>query len=521
MSEPAAVTSDIRRALLLSLPGVAVAALLRLWLLCYMPAAFVHDDTFHILQTPAALLEGEGFILHPKKTFLAPLLYSIPALLHIPILYFISVVQHLFGVLLVLLIGLLAYAWFTSWRLWIVPLTVLIAINPVLLWYEHTALPESLAVFGTVAVALTGTLYWKQPDRNTLALFFFALIFAAGARPEGRLLSLFAVALVTWRFWGNWPRFKIDVGLTVAWTFSIFMITRTAQSGLLLYASLIQWSPDHLLLAPGLAERMRPFQAEAISMWKGKAKPHLADLRRAMRDEVAEFLKEQGIGMKGNMQQEVNKFSSRAADEIAIRNVWRLPGFALKKFVIAHYELPSFDFTDYPIEGQFDVLYKKPDSTFAEDDGPMLWGVNLASRYEVRTFLSLRYDVVPGTVLTPFLAGFVKAGLSPIAPIDLPGAEVRMVKVEGLPWLYVCALIGAVCLVLRERPAFGFQFLWFLFFLAFFIGLMLTANIRARFRILFEPFWYVYLFALLDSLLAIFQRIQIPRQHWLERDSLR
>ena len=98
-----------------------------------------------------------------KDLFLTPLLYSISALAHIPVLYFAAILQHLFGVVLVVCTGLLTKAWFLSWRLWIVPLTVLIAINPILLWYEHTALPESMTVFGAMAVALTGTLFFGAP----------------------------------------------------------------------------------------------------------------------------------------------------------------------------------------------------------------------------------------------------------------------------------------------------------------------------------------------------------------------
>ena len=67
------------------------------------------------------LIEKGQFLVDPKKTFLTPLLYSIPALLRIPVLDFVAVVQHVFGVLLVVT-GLLALLWFSSWRLWIVPL---------------------------------------------------------------------------------------------------------------------------------------------------------------------------------------------------------------------------------------------------------------------------------------------------------------------------------------------------------------------------------------------------------------
>jgi len=79
------------------------------------------------------LVEQGIFEIDQKKTFLTPLLYSLPALADIPVLYFSAALQHCFGVLLVMIIGLLTKAWLPAWRLWIVPLTFLIAINPILL----------------------------------------------------------------------------------------------------------------------------------------------------------------------------------------------------------------------------------------------------------------------------------------------------------------------------------------------------------------------------------------------------
>ena len=92
-------TPDLRLALLLCIPGVAVAIALRLWLLYHMPAGFVHGDTAQQLITPLTLLERGHFVVNSKKTFLTPLLYSISALAHIPVLYFAAAVQHLVGVL--------------------------------------------------------------------------------------------------------------------------------------------------------------------------------------------------------------------------------------------------------------------------------------------------------------------------------------------------------------------------------------------------------------------------------------
>jgi hypothetical protein len=492
---------EVRHALLLCLPGAAIAIALRLWLLFYMPAAFLHDDTAQILVTPERLIGSGVIVIHTKKVFLTPLLYSIAALAHIPLLYFVAVIQHAFGVLLVFVVGLLARVWFSSWQIWIIPLTVLVAINPVLLWYEHTALPESLAVFGVVAVALTGTIFYREPNRYTLALFMLALLFVAGARPEGRLFCLFGLVLVIRSYWRDWRRLRIALPISAAWIYLVFLLTRTGQSGLLLYASMIQWSPDHLVLSPGLAEHMQSIQLEASRQWQSDDAPKLVPLRKQTYAGISTYLKEQGASHR-NSRGEVDAVAKRAGIEIALRNFIQLPSFAIRKFVVAHRELPARDFTNYPLIGQWNSLLG-----MGLKRGEILWGVSFESPEQALAFLRSNYDLTPSRVLTPFLETFVEAGLFPIAPIELPGSNITKVPIRGLPWLYACAVIGAICLILRERPILGFHLIWFLFLCLLFIVLMVTANIRARFRVTFEPFWYIYFFALLDSGIAFLERV--------------
>jgi hypothetical protein len=481
--------------LLLCLPAAAIAIGLRLWLLYHMPGAFVHDDTYQIVQTPERLLERGIFALHSKRTFLTPVLYSIPALLHLPIAYFAAVVQHVFGVLLIFVVGLLAKAWLASWRIWIIPLTVLIAIDPVLLWYEHVMLSESLTVFGVVLVALTGTLFYRQPNRYTLSLLFLALLFVAGARPEGRYFCFFAVALILRRLWGDWSKLRIYAGISAVCVFIIFAITRTGQSGILLYASMIPLSPDHLLVAPGLAERLEPFKVVAARRL-ASGEPGHTRLRKELSPEIAAYLLERGAS-KTQMARQINEISKRAGAEIAIRNFWLLPDYALHKFLFTHHEPPALDFTEFPHAGQLEALYGKEGLESAAKRTAIIWGVSLPTRDEALAFVRANYDISVGATLTPFLNGFVEAQLYTLVPMDIHGSPLR-----GIPWLYAFALLGAICLILRERPPFGLQLIWFLSLCAVLGAVILTGNVRARYRIILEPFWFIYLFAWLDSIFS-------------------
>ena len=155
----------------------------------------------------------------------------------------------------------------------------------------------------------------------------------------------------------------------------------------------------------------------------------------------------------------------------------------------------------YAISGQLRALYRVNGGKHALEFSRLLWGLPLATMEEARPFLEANYDVSVGQKLTDFLDAFVAVEQYPILRM-----EIRGTPLQGVPWLYVCALIGAICLILRERPVFGLQLLWFLTLCFLFVALMVTGNVRARYRIIFEPFWFIYLFALFDTLIAVIQR---------------
>ena len=178
-----------------SVPGVAVALFVRGWLMATMPYAQFHFDTQDFLQTPYELLCNHRLSLHNKKTFLAPVLFTLPFLCRVPAMLAIPIGQHLLGTAQVLMTGALARLWFVHWRWIIVPLTVLAALHPAFLWFEHTLLAEADYLFCVVALALAGTAFARWRGWETFGYLLAALFLTAGARPEGRLFLAFGVLL--------------------------------------------------------------------------------------------------------------------------------------------------------------------------------------------------------------------------------------------------------------------------------------------------------------------------------------
>ena len=248
-----------------------------------------------------------------------------------------------------------------------------------------------------------------------------------------------------------------------------------------------------------LSGRDATYRTEARREWHDYHLHHIR-LRKDMFTSEVKVLTEEGVPEKTAVDQ-INGVFERAGLEIAIRNFWRLPVLATEKFFMGHDEPPAPGFFDYAIRGQLRALYLVNGGKHALEFSRLLWGVPLANMEEARPFLETKYDVSVGKNLNGFLDDFVKAELYPVILMKMPGSPL-----PGLPWIYVFALIGAICLILRDRPVTGPQLIWFLFLCSLFVVLMVTGNVRARYRIIFEPFWFIYLFGLLDSLVALGQR---------------
>lgn len=496
---------DLQTVVLLCLPAVLVAIVLRGYLLWHYPAAFTHNDTASTLETAHHLIAKVAFATEGKKTPLVPAIYCIPALLGIPILAFAAVVQHALGVLLVLVCGLLVRAWFHHWRTFVIPVTSVIAVHPILLWYEHVALAETYAVFAATTVALSGWLFWKIPNRWTLVSFFVALFFVATSRPEGNLFAFFGIALVARVYWRQWRTLAVAFAAIFAWAIFLFAFTKTSQSGTLLFASVVHLTPNQLWFSPGIAEAVAPVVNSSREEWQSKEIPGLVSVRKDLQNAIESELVAQGLPRR-EARKEVDSICKRAGLETLLRNAMAIPAFALRKFVIAHYELPAIGYNEYAVSGQTEVLFDVGEPQKGLRTSDLSWGTKFTNSFDAEEYFRRTTTPIPGDWLWVFLERFQAATILPIFPVALPGSDVRGVPIRGIPWLYTCALLGLLTLAIRNPIPLNFHQLFGLFLIAFFVIIMITANVRARFRFVFEPFWILYATALIDSLWCLLDR---------------
>ena len=489
-----------REFLLYCLPALLVGLVLRVSLCVQMPMGIYHDDTPDFLCTADRLLNDHKWQLHEKKTFLVPIAYTIPFLLPLPALVSIPIFQHLLGLVLVLIIGLLCRLWFTHWKWFIVPLTCATAVNPFMLWYEHTLMAESWFVFCTAMVALAGTLYALKSSRRRFIFLCVALFLEAGARPEGKLLfgfGIFLVALLHARAWRTeWRRVAIIGVLGIV----THLMTGTAQASLLLYTSVAKMTPTNLRCAPGFDPYIASIRTDLQTRWKEQfAFPKVRD-RRAVGLAVTQYLNDNPSIKNFKKKPTQSSFCLRIAMETCRRNILALPEHVYRKFRAVALESPAGDFGK---EWLFDIQREGllGNIPLVSHLGHGLTGRAISSAEDINAFVDTSYQEIhwfnslsAGWLNTVNRLRFPDMKIPPV-----PGKSMGF-DYYGVPLYFAAGALGVLAVMLHRGKLRMFHFAWGLTLLGFFFVIMLTANVRPRFRFVFEPFWAIYAAMLAEAL---------------------
>lgn len=485
------------------LPALLIGLALRVVLTVHLPYAYYHDDAPDFLFTTEAFLKKHSLTPHEKKTFLVPVLFTLPFALPVPAAITIPIFQHILGLGLVLMIGALCRLWLRHWKVWIIPLTVLTAINPFFLWFEHTLMAETVFVCSTVFLALAGTLYVRQPSVSRLVVLLVSLVLVAGARPEGKLLFGFGLLLVALVHLRELRTYWKRLALVAVVALATHCVTKTSQAGLLLYTSLARLTPPDLQCAPGFDPYIAPMRTDLQNRWALHPQfPAVRD-RRVISAVVKQYMTDQ-LGKEGRISAaNSNAFCLKLAKETCLRNLTALPGLALTKFRLAATGSMARPFNnDLFFDKQREAYLGNLDRT--KRLAPGLLGVELADEAAVNQWIDTHYGEVP------WFNVFTDRWLRAVNHWHLPDKRYPRFVYPGVPLYFLAGALGLLVIMLRRGELQRFHVAWGLTLLGFFFTIMITANVRARFRFVFEPFWFIYLALLVEcgwlSLRGLFHR---------------
>jgi hypothetical protein len=503
----------LREVVIYCLPALVVGIALRVALTVRMPWGYVQYDSAEYLETPFRLLRG-SFFVDGKRGFLVPVLFTVPFLLHVPALIVIPLGQHLLGLAATVMSGALTRFWFRWWRWFIVPVTLYVAGDPSMLWYEQTIMGESEFLFALIFLALAGTLWARRQSGGRFGILIAALICAAGARPEGRLFFAFGILLAGLVLWGQWRRLGKCVGAIIAVALGIGLIVRQSTAPQLLYASLIQLAPDHSRLVPGIEPYIVPLRDQVRAQSSGDPL-QLVKVSKEIRDDIDPYLWSHLRDTKTYSRVLNRTLRNLCLDAILAHPVEAI-GIPLEKFRLAVDGWSAYQFNEQALHrNQVDAYLADKDQWMLPGLGRGMTGRAL-DKAGMEAFVETNY-------LPERLAWFGKYqgawsdALIWLRTADRPARHSRWVHdfaggvpgglgvMPGVPWFYPLALLGMLAGMIWPGPARRVHLAWApvmtgVWYAATFVGVT-----NARYRFAYEPFCFVYVCLLGDCLLRIWK----------------
>ncbi|HEY3898352.1 MAG TPA: hypothetical protein VGM54_07050 [Chthoniobacter sp.] len=215
--------------LLWAVPALIFGGLLRILLTSYLPYAFWGADSRSFYTFAHKFLNHGALSLGDKRRYLYPLLMLPVSYLPGGPLRWLPFFQHAFGWITLAPLAYVVRKTLVLWRLWIVPVTVIYAGLPVIVWREHELDGDTL-FFALLVWTFAGWMAWvTQSDSGRARRLFwwflvpFALFIAT--KPSGRFvwpgLLLALLFVKSWRVF-RWPQW---VAL-----FAVLAITPTVGS---------------------------------------------------------------------------------------------------------------------------------------------------------------------------------------------------------------------------------------------------------------------------------------------------
>jgi hypothetical protein len=214
----------------LCLPALVLGAILRISLLAAIPEAYYGPDTNSYLHTAWTLWEHGEIAITAKRRWIYPIVLAIAPGLPGRTVAIVPVVHHLLGLVTIFAIGYIAAHVVHRPRLWVPVVTMLAAVWPRALWYEHEVIAEPLLLallVGTVALAFPiGVL----KNRPRLFWFLVGTLLIVATKPAGKPLwigMMISALLLAGnpRHWGrkNW--------IALAATAAMFVTVGASKQG--------------------------------------------------------------------------------------------------------------------------------------------------------------------------------------------------------------------------------------------------------------------------------------------------
>jgi hypothetical protein len=277
-----------------------------------------------------------------------------------------------------------------------------------------------------------------------------------------------------------------------------WLSSRNTQAGLHLYATLLPLAPETPKSAPDFGPIIAPLRNERLASGV-LALPNLSTEGKRIWPLATSYLKAKNPSGKWPPEQVVGNFCQRLAMEAARNRPFLVPLIAFEKFLQG---------TEYPLGDVLDKNWLQDTQISSSSHKP--WMLKMMPRLIGRPIYSkddlaayVRSEFRP---LEPDWLGDLHRGLFFIttrARIPWPG---QTPGTPGFPLLYLLGVMGMMVGIIRPGPMRKFHIAWVIGLGFTCFAVMLTGPVIPRYRFVFEPFIFLYLFVLADGIVALFHR---------------
>jgi hypothetical protein len=261
---------------------------------------------------------------------------------------------------------------------------------------------------------------------------------------------------------------------------------------------LARLTPTDLKTAPGFDPYIAELRADLQQRWEERPSfPRVRD-RRLVSAAVKQYLTDRAqLRKRGKGSTET--LCAQMALETCLRNFFYLPVHVYHKFRSTAHFGPSYRLDNfYLFDLQRQALVPLDHRTLGLSKG--LVGQQLATEPEWDQFLASHYGEVQwfNALYDQWLkiANALRFHDETYFSREYPGL---VINYGGVPFYFLFGGLGVIAAMLRRGKLQRMHIAWGVSLLAFFYVIILTANLKPRFRLVFEPFWFIYIALLAES----------------------
>ncbi|MDR3404066.1 MAG: hypothetical protein P4L99_16335 [Chthoniobacter sp.] len=501
------------------LPALLLGLALRVAVTCSMPYGYVQYDSADYLITTDHFIEKHRFYVHSKRSYLTPALFSAAFLLPVPATATIAAAQHLMGLIGIVLVGALVRMWFRFWRVAIIPVTVLFAANPSIIWYEHTIMGEAQFLFFTLLLVFAGTLFVLRSTTRRFVWFIVCLLLVFGTRLESKTFLLFAVLLAVLPLWKQWRRVAISLAAVVVAFAAAFHVSGDRDVSSLVYASLLRFAPPTSRRSPEIMPLILPIQEEA---------------RRASVDyptDLVRFQKKIDHAVDGYVDARIadhrkqGPAAARIVRNLCLETLLAEPVKTLTepwiKFRLALDAWSSYCWDKRSLWDNQREAYTGKD-WMANVLGRGLTGEPMTAA-QIPDWLKAHYSAARVAWFTRYQKNWSKYLVHFRTP-DRSMTEQRWVHdfyggvgdwqhtIPGVPFFYIIGFLGMFAAVVRPSQLRPLHFAWVATVLGGIYVASMVGVTNGRFRFIYEPFFLFYFFLFFDCAADLWKSLRDRRE---------